>query len=163
MRRKFASVNLNPASASLSHLMPRGPEMYTPRNAPPHPFATLFKATPEECIPELLSCLPPTTEELLDYLSFFEKRVNICSFPHVPIEITRSEVERFLSDARKNAQMYPDMLALLFAAIALGAQHSVWDKSGEQWNTDVMHVEMRKGDVYSESLNCANSLALTGV
>ncbi|CAO2649913.1 Nn.00g012050.m01.CDS01 [Neocucurbitaria sp. VM-36] len=143
----FAAVNLNPASASLSHLMPRGPEMYAPKNPPPHPFATLFKATPEECIPELLSCLP-TKEELLGYLTVFEKRVNVCSFPHVPIEITRSEVERFLSDARKNSQLYPDMLALLFAAIAIGAQHSVWDKSGEQWKAEVMDVEMRRGDVY---------------
>lgn len=139
--------------------MPRGPDMYTPRNPPLFPFPTLFPANPGECVRELLSCLP-SKGELLEYLNYFEKRVNICSFPHVPIEITRSEVERFLSDAKKNAQMCPDMLALLFAAIALGSQHSVWDKSGEQWSSDVMDTEMQKGNVYSKSSDSIGSLSL---
>ncbi|KAF2875925.1 hypothetical protein BDV95DRAFT_603321 [Massariosphaeria phaeospora] len=144
----FASTNLDPASTqSLAHLMPRGADMYAPRNPPPHPFATLFKATPEECIPELLSCLP-SRMELLEYLDSFQKRVHVCSFPHVPVEITKSEVERFLSDARKNAQMCPDMLALLFAALALGSQHSGWDKAGGQWKADVMKEESQRGNVY---------------
>jgi len=121
--------------------------MYTPRNPPPHPFATLFKATPEECIPELLSCLPEK-QELSIYLDCFEQRVNVCSFPYVPIEVTKSEIERFLFDARRNAQLCPDMLALLFAAIALGAQHSVWDRSGRQWDASVMSTESQKGNVY---------------
>src|SRR3954468_21487116 len=104
-RRQFANVILAPMSTqSLAHLMPRGAGMYTPGNQSPYPFATLFKATPNECIPELLSVLPTTTE-LFDYLETFEKRVHICSFPHIPTEITRSEVERFLSDAKKNAEM----------------------------------------------------------
>lgn len=124
--------------------------MYTTKSPPPYPFATLFKATPDECIPELLSCLP-AREELLEYLNFFEKRVHICAFPHVPMEITRSEVERFLSDARHNAKVCPDMLALLFAALALGAQHSAWDKSGGEWKVETMREELQKGNVYSQS------------
>jgi hypothetical protein len=148
--RKFAAINIPPKSASLAHLVPRGPDMYSPKNAPPYPFPTFFKATPEECIPQLLQCLPPI-EDLLDCLSAFEKRVNACSFPYVPFEISKVEVERFLSDARKHAQMCPDMLALLFAAMALGGQHSVWDRSGGQWNGDDMLTESQKGDVYSKS------------
>ncbi|KAF2678841.1 hypothetical protein K458DRAFT_394485 [Lentithecium fluviatile CBS 122367] len=144
----WANMNLAPMSTqSLAHLMPRGPEMYTTNSPPPYPFATLFKATPDECIPELLSCLP-AEEDLLEYLDFFEKRVHICAFPHVPMEITRSEVERFLSDPWHNAKMCPDMLALLFAALALGAQHSAWDKSGGRWNAETMKKEMDKGNVY---------------
>jgi hypothetical protein len=147
---KFASINIDP-SVNLAHVVPRGSDMYAPRNPPPYPFATLFKATPEECIPQLLSCLP-SREELLEYLQTFEKRVKVCSFPHVPVEITGSEVERFLSDDRKNAQMCPDMLALLFAAIALGAQYSAWDKAGGKWVADVINAEMGKGDVYSKCI-----------
>jgi hypothetical protein len=111
----------------------------------------VFLATPEECIPQLLDCLP-SRDELLESLGAFERRVSVCSFPHVPFEITRSEVERFLDDGRRNAQMCPDMLALLFAAMALGGQHSVWDTSGCQWEADAMAIEIGKGNVYSESL-----------
>ncbi|KAF2791298.1 hypothetical protein K505DRAFT_363937 [Melanomma pulvis-pyrius CBS 109.77] len=144
----FAYVNLTPMSTqSLAHLMPRGADMYTSQNPHPYPFATLFKATPDECIPELLSVLP-ARNELFGYLDAFQKRVHICSFPHIPTEITRSEVERFLSDARKNAQMCPDMLALLFSALALGSQNSVWDKSGGEWVASAMEEEQQKGNVY---------------
>ena len=97
----------------------------------------------------MLECLPEN-EEILEYLSAVERRVNICSFPYVPIEISRSEVERFLVNPKKNAQMCPDFLALLFAAIALGAQHSVWDKGGGRWDADLMDMETQKGNVYSE-------------
>ncbi len=108
----------------------------------------MFPANPVQCIPALLSCLP-SREELLDNLTSFEKRVSGNAFPHMPAELSKSEVERFLSDPRKNAQMSPDMLAFLFAALALGCQHSAWDKAGGQWDVDVMNAEMRKGEVYS--------------
>lgn len=149
--RKFAAVNIKPGSTSLAHLMPRGSDFHTSKDPPssPYPFPTLFKASADGWVPELLACLPPK-DELLECLGAFEKRVNVCSFPHVPVEITRSEVERFLTDAPRNAEMCPDMLALLFAAIALGGQHSVWDRSGEKWKTDASTVELGKGDVYSE-------------
>jgi hypothetical protein len=146
---KFAAVNIIPTATSMAHLMPRGADMYTPKDQQPYPFPTLFPATPEECIPELLLCLPQR-EELFECLTGFEKRVIVCSFPHIPFEITRSEVERFLDDPRRNAQMCPDMLALIFAAIALGGQHSVWDRSGGQWEAEAMDFEDRKGKVYSK-------------
>lgn len=67
----------------------------------------------------------------------------------MPLEITRSKIERFLSERQKISETYPDMLALLFAAIALGGQHSIWDKSGKQWVPGAMDAEMRKCDVFS--------------
>lgn len=129
--------------------MPHGPDVYTPKTPPSYPFPTLFHATPDQCIPQLLKILP-SDKQLLEYLDAFEKRITVCSLPHVSIEITKSEVERFLSQRRKNAAMCPDMLALLFAAMALGALHSVWDKGGGKWNAQIMDEELQKGNVYSE-------------
>ncbi|KAL5119421.1 hypothetical protein ACEQ8H_002690 [Pleosporales sp. CAS-2024a] len=154
----FATVNISPMSATMSYLMPRGQDMYTPKSPPPYPFPSFFPATPDECIPELLKCLPQR-EELFECLHAFEKRVHVCSFPHVPFEITKSEVERFLNDARRNSEICPDMLALLFAAIALGGQHSVWDRSGGQWGSDAMQFEEAKGNIYIAAAKQALRLA----
>ncbi|KAF2822635.1 hypothetical protein CC86DRAFT_80889 [Ophiobolus disseminans] len=154
----FAAANVQLGSASLAHLTPRGPDMYAPKNPPPFPFPTFFPATPEECIPKLLKCLPQRAD-LFKSLSAFETRVNICSFPHIPFEITKAEVERFLDDAKKNAQMCPDMLALLFAAMALGGQHSVWDRSEGRWDRKAMEGEAKKGDVYISAAMQALRLA----
>ena len=60
-------------------------------------------------------------------------------------------MERFLSDVDRNASVCPDMLALLFAALALGGQHSVWEKAGRQWKTNAVLSELKKGDVFSVS------------
>lgn len=148
--RKFATVNLTPTNAqSLAHHMPRGPDIFTSKSPSSYPFATLFQATPEECIPQLLGILP-CRRELLGYLSAFEKRVYVCAFPHIPVELTKSEIERFLSDPERNARMCPEMLALIFAAIALGAQHSIWDKSGEQWKAEFVDAEAQRGNVYGQ-------------
>jgi hypothetical protein len=122
-------------------------DIYAPRNPSTYAFPTIFSAA-AGALP-LLDCLPER-EELLEYLSAFEGLVNICSFPYVPMEISRSEVARFLADPEKNAQMCPDFLALLFAAIALGTQHSIWDKGGGRWDVDLMDMETQKGNVYSE-------------
>ncbi|KZM25767.1 DNA binding [Ascochyta rabiei] len=142
------TVNLSPPNVqSLAHLTPRGPDMYTPETPASYPFATLFPAGPEQCIPQLLDILP-ARKELFEYLAVFEKRVYVCAFPHLPIELTKCEIERFLADAERNARMCPDMLALVFAAIALGAQHSVWDQSGEQWKAGLIDAEAQRGNVY---------------
>lgn len=130
--------------------MPRGPILFATRDLPSHPFPTIFPAAPEECVPKLISLLPKK-DELFTCLQSFEARVNLSSFPHVPFEITRSEMERFLSDVDRNASVCPDMLALLFAALALGGQHSVWEKAGRQWKTNAVLSELKKGDVFSVS------------
>ncbi|OCL14757.1 hypothetical protein AOQ84DRAFT_371003, partial [Glonium stellatum] len=141
----FANLQVGPQS--LTHAMPRGADIYAPQNSPAFPFATMWPAYPQACIPALLKCLPPR-DELLSYLETFQCRAQSCSFPHVPDEITATEIERFLSDAQKNAEMFPDMLALLFAALAQGSQNGVFDKCGGKWVEGAMEAESKKGDVY---------------
>lgn len=133
---------------SLAHLMPRGVDIYAACDRRPYPFPTMFDALPEACIPQLLGCLPQRNE-LFEYLESFQKRVHVCSFPHIPLQITKSEVERFLADDRKNAETFPDMLALLFAALALGSQHSVYDRCNKKWVPGAMEKQLKQADIYS--------------
>ena len=83
----------------------------------------------------------------MEYLSAFHRRVY-----QVPAEMTNSDMEHFLSDARNNSELYPTTLALLFGLIALGAQHLAWDRSGGRWDAKVIEVETQKGNVYSECI-----------
>ena len=131
--------------------MPRGADIYAPQNPPAFPFATMWPAYPQACIPALLNCLPPR-DELLGYLETFQCRAQSYSFPHMPDEITAIKVERFLSDSQKNAETFPDMLALLFAALAQGSQNGVFDKCGGKWVEGAMEAESKKGDVYSKKM-----------
>ncbi|CAN9191727.1 unnamed protein product [Alternaria alternata] len=124
----------------LSYTTPRGSDMF--RSSPTYPYPTLFSAAPDECFPQLLSCLPER-EELMEYLRTFQRRVY-----QVPAEMTNNEAEDFLSDARKNSELYPTTLAFLFGLIALGAQHSTWDRGGGQWKVKVIEVETQKSNVY---------------
>lgn len=131
-------------SATLSHTMPRPIELFAPRSSPAYAFATLFSASPDECVPQLLSCLP-AKPELLEYMDTFEQ----CVSAQMPVQLSRNEVERFLADARANSQSCPAMLALLLAVIALGAQHAIWDRNGEA-DAAKMETEAQKGNVYSK-------------
>ncbi|KAI9830528.1 MAG: hypothetical protein M1819_005486 [Sarea resinae] len=58
------------------------------------------------------------------------------------------EIDRFLSDTEGNAFKHADMLALIFAALALGLQNGVFDRNGGQWVQGAMESELSKGDVY---------------
>ncbi|KAF2458218.1 hypothetical protein BDY21DRAFT_215679 [Lineolata rhizophorae] len=140
----FAKLQVN--SASLSHAIPRGGDIYTPHNGPAFPFATMWPATPEKCIPELLQCLP-LHRELFEYLDAFQRKAQSCSFPHAPDDITKKEVERFLSDSVRNAESFPDMLAFIFAAIAQGVQNKIYDQQRSKW-ADTARNETAKGDIY---------------
>ncbi|TKA51261.1 hypothetical protein B0A49_12617, partial [Cryomyces minteri] len=147
-------ANLQVGSKSLTHTMPRGAEIYATHDRALYPFPTMWLAAyrnadgrSESCIPALLNCLPPR-DELFGYLDAFQRRAQSCSFPHTPDEITRKEVERFLDDAEKNAFAHPDMLALIFAALAEGLQNGVYDKSGGKWVEGAMQNEADRGDMY---------------
>ena len=114
-----------------------------------HPFPTLWSAK-DQTVP-LVQCLPPD-DEIFAYLDAFQRRAQSCSFPHVPEECTKTEVQRFLDNRYHNAAVNPDMLALLFTTIAQGLQNGCYDKFGGQWWKGGMALECEKGDVYSECL-----------
>ena len=116
-----------------------------------HPFPTLWPA--QEGVSGLLRLLPPSMEDIFAYLDAFQARASSCSFPHIPQECTRTEIERFLSNKEHNALVHPDMLALLFATLAQGSQNGVFDKCGGRWINEVMEEESKMGDVYSK-LRC---------
>ncbi|CAA9961076.1 Fungal trans multi-domain protein [Pyrenophora teres f. maculata] len=139
---EFASTNTS-ISTTLAHVMPHPVDVFVMGNPSTYPFATIFSASLEECIPQLLGCLP-VKDNMLRYLSTFEHQVGA----QIPVAITKFEVERFLSHAKENSQRCPTMLGLLLAVIALGAQHSVWGRNGESWDADVMRAETRAGNVY---------------
>lgn len=84
----------------------------------------------------------------MTYLRAFDDRAQTCSLPYVPNDITVKEFEEFLSNASHNAWTNPDMLAVLFATMAQGAQVGVYDKHGE-WAPGAMEEETKKGDVFS--------------
>ncbi|KNG44041.1 rnb-domain-containing protein [Stemphylium lycopersici] len=152
----FASSSMDD-STTLSHTMPRPIEIFAPTSSPAYAFATLFSASPDECVPQLLSCLP-AKPELLEYMDTFEQ----CVSAQMPAQLSRNEVERFLADARTNSQSCPAMLALLLAVIALGAQHAIWGRNGE---TDAakMETEAQKGNVYKYSMTFGRPLGISGI
>ena len=132
--------------SSVTYSLPRGEDIFAYQDAPCYPFGTFWRA--DGLGPAPVQCLPPR-DELFGYLDSFQKRAQSCSFPHVPEEITRIEVERFLDKEHENAVKHPAMLALIFAALAQGLQNGVYDKSGGEWVEGAMEAESWKGDMYS--------------
>ncbi|KAF2841062.1 hypothetical protein M501DRAFT_1048643 [Patellaria atrata CBS 101060] len=141
----FANLTVGPKSLTQSVSLDL--DIYTAHNGPAYPFATMWKATPQECIPTLLKCLPPK-EEIRDHLRSFQTRAQMLSFPYLPEEVTHKEVEHFLADAKRNVELFPDRLAMIFAALALGAQSGVFDKQGGEWVEKAMDREISKCNVF---------------
>lgn len=92
--------------------------------------------------------LLPDRAELFQTLDIFEHQAQSCSFPHVPDEVTRKEVERFLNDAEANALKAPDMLGLIFATLAAGMQMGVHDRSGGMWVQGAMEASHQQSECY---------------
>jgi hypothetical protein len=114
-----------------------------------YPFPTLWTA--REGTSGLVNLLPEK-EEVFKYLGYFRHRALALSFPYLPNFCTNGEVERFMSNLEHNAHMYPDHLALLFATLAQGLQHGVYDQYGEQWVAGAMEEETKKGDVFGGTI-----------
>ncbi|KAJ5030435.1 hypothetical protein PSV08DRAFT_347476 [Bipolaris maydis] len=135
---------------TLAHIIPRPKDIFTSEDTPAYAFATLFSASSDECIPQLLSCLP-AKHELTEYMNVFEHSVSI----HIPVEVSTFETERFLLDAESNSHSCPSMLALILAVIALGAQHSIWGRNG---SCDVakMEAEAQKVAASMQALRLAS-------
>ena len=137
-------------AASLTQSVPRGADIFAFQLTTSHPFPTLWSAKDETAgLVELL----PSNEDLHFYLGSFHRRVQSCSFPHVPDECTEAAIPRFLDNVEHNAAVHPNMLALLFATLAQGLQDGVYDRNGEKWVAGSVEAESQKGDVYSRWLS----------
>lgn len=92
--------------------------------------------------------LLPDRDELFRTLDFFQQQAQCCSLAHVPDEVTRKEVERFLSDAEADALKAPDVLGLIFATLAAGMQMGVHDRGGSRWMQGAMEVSHQGSECY---------------
>jgi hypothetical protein len=120
-------ADLQVKAKSLPHNIPRGPDMYAAQDAI-SPFTLLWPAISRT--EGLLQCLPPR-EQLFRHLISSDHKAQEFAFPYVPEELTRKEAERFLEHVEENAKKMPDLLALVFAAPASGAQLETLRVDGE--------------------------------
>lgn len=152
-------ANLQVGSHSLTHtvpLIPKGQEIYPPE--PMYPFPVVPVGDNSAAA---LTALLPSHEEIFDHLEHFKRRAQSCSFPHIPDEVTTKEVERFLADQNNNANKAPDMLALIFAALAVGMQRGVFERCSDQWYkgtmADAMAEAHEKGKIWRKcDCTCLN-------
>lgn len=139
---------MNGQPANLTHLVPRGTDMVAFQVQPTNPFPTFWRTA--EGTATLINLLPKDHSEIFLYLNAFQRRVQSCSFPHLPDELTEHEVQRFLSNVKESSEQHPEMLALLFATLAQGIQNGVYDKYGGAWHGGMMETECRLGNAFSE-------------
>ena len=109
-----------------------------------HPFPTLWKSQPVSCLINVL----PNEDEINVLLDTFEHYASIGMFPCLPEECSRSRVQRFLSNIEHNSQVQPDMLALLFAALAQGVQCGTYDRCGSSWIPGAMGKVVYRGNYF---------------
>lgn len=121
--------------------------MYMTENSTLYPFPNVWTA--KTWINGLHGCFYPweETAALLDALS---ARAESYPWPHLPQEVNKAEVSRFLDDFEHNATTYPDMLALVFAALATVTRRGVYDKNGDQWVPGLVEASSKKGDLFGK-------------
>lgn len=141
-------ANLQLGNHSLTHTIPKGQDMYPPQGAM-YPFPCLRRG--DNSTIALLELLPGDRQELFDCLDLFSRRAQSCSFPHMPDEVTKKEVARFLEEVENNpatADSHSDMLALILATLATGMQMGVHDRSGGQWIEGAMEDSQKRSECY---------------
>jgi hypothetical protein len=65
-----------------------------------------------------------------------------------PDEEIFQHLEHFHADRKNNAEKAPDMLGLIFAALAVGMQIGVFDQNGCQWHQPSMAISHSKGEAW---------------
>lgn len=92
-----------------------------------------------------LTQLLPSTNDVLQRLDIFRRIAQTAWIPHVPDKVGRKEISPFLDNVEHNATKAPDMLALLFAALALVQQVQLDEQQLHQ------HVNDANGTFHSQS------------
>ena len=144
---QFTHLSVEQQRGGLYYPAAQGNELFPFTTTASHPFPAWWSAKDETIG---LVGLLPAKEDVLVYLRAFQRRALSCSFPLVPEECTEHEIQRFLENVEYNATVHPNMLALMFATLALGLQDGIYDSHGEKWIAGVVEAESRKGDVFRE-------------
>lgn len=111
-----------------------------------YPFPTLWPAMSRT--EGLLQCLPPY-EQLYSYLETFNQKAPEFVFPYVPEELAQEQVEHFVENVQENAEKVPDLLALIFAALALGGQLDTFTfENREEPQAGASKADSRKGEIF---------------
>ncbi|KAL8695088.1 MAG: hypothetical protein Q9218_000366 [Villophora microphyllina] len=128
---EFANLSVNGKPANLTHLVPRGTDLAAFQTQPASPFPTAWRMS--DTPSTIAELLPNDEQEVYFHLTAFQRRAQCYSFPYLPAECTKNEVQRFLMNRKENSEHHPGMLALLFAVLAQGIQHGVYDKFLDGW------------------------------
>ena len=115
-----------------------------PMDSTSHPFPPLWNSRPVSCLINVL----PNKDEINALLDAFDHYASIGMFPCLPEECSRSRVQQFLDNIEHNSQVEPDMLALLFAALALGVQCGMYDRCGGSWIPGAIGEVVYKGNYF---------------
>ena len=129
--------------------MPKAKDMYAADQQPSYPFPVIANFSEIHTLLQLL----PERAELFACLDVFQHRAKSCSFPQMPGEVAKKEVERFLNDADRNANNFPDMLALIFATLATALQMGQYDRSGGQWVEGDVEKSRQRSDAFRKVIH----------
>lgn len=97
-----------------------------------------------------LTRLLPGEHEVFENLDIFYDIAQSFAVPQTPDKMRKKEVKRFLSNVEHNATETPDMLALLFAALAL-VLHMGLAGNRHHYSSDEIKASFTRGDCYSKS------------
>ena len=109
-----------------------------------HPCPTRWHPSQSMCF---LVPLLPDTNILRGLLGAFRRRAQPYFHPHLPDKCSNQDVEQYLIKVKRNADLCPDTLAMIFAMLAQGVQCGVYDRCGETWGLEARKEETR-GDVF---------------
>ncbi|KAM0724028.1 hypothetical protein Q7P37_001019 [Cladosporium fusiforme] len=97
-----------------------------------------------------LTRLLPDENEILTSLGVFHDIAQGFVVPQTPDKTRKKEIQRFLSDIERNATKEPDMLALLFASLALVLHMSLIGKR-RSYSSETPEIAFARGECYKVS------------
>lgn len=95
-----------------------------------------------------LTSLLPAKKDIFGSLEVFHSIAQSFAVPQTPDKTRTKEMQHFLSDVERNATKAPDMLALLFAALALALHMSVFGRR-RNWSSAKIKAAFTRGECYS--------------
>lgn len=100
----------------------------------------------------LCDLLPPKNR-VFECLEALQCCAQFWSFPHLSDEVTKEEIENFLTDPKNNAEKAPSMLGLIFASLALSIQLGVFHQSSQEWVSGVLQGSHNASECYRKPLD----------